>query len=236
MQINGAVALVTGANRGLGEQFTKALLERGAAKVYAGARDPESVRTPGVVPVRLDITDARQVRAAAEAAPDVTLLINNAGLTTGSDVLAGTLDDWRLEFDTHVLGTLRMSRAFAPALAANGGGALLNVLSVLSWLGIPRTAAYTAAKSAQWSLTNSLRLALAEQGTLVTGLHVGLMDTRIAAGQDAPKADPAKVAALALEGIEAEAYEVLADDMSRQVRAALSGELAALYPQLSDRA
>ncbi|MGW6358994.1 SDR family oxidoreductase [Streptomyces sp. NPDC055092] len=232
MQIEGAVALVTGANRGLGEQFARLLLERGATKVYAAARDPESVGTCGVVPVRLDITDPDQVRAAAEAAPDVTLLINNAGLSTGSDVLASEVDDWRLEFDTHVLGTLRMSRAFAPVLAANGGGAMLNVLSVLSWLAVPRTAAYTAAKSAQWSLTNSLRVALAEQKTQVTGLHVGLMDTRIAAGSTAPKADPAEVAALALDGVETGAYEVLADNMSREVRAALSGNLLSLYPQL----
>lgn len=232
MKIDGAVALVTGANRGLGEQFAKALLERGAAKVYAAARDPESVAVAGTVPLRLDITDPRQASAAARTAPDVNLLINNAGLSTGSDVLAGDLDNWQLEYDTHVLGTLRTSRAFAPVLAGNGGGAILNVLSVLSWVAVPRTAAYTAAKSAEWSLTNALRVALADQGTLVTGLHVGLMDTRIAATADGPKSDPARVAALALDGIEDGAYEVLADELSRQVRAGLSGDLDQLYPQL----
>lgn len=232
MRIEGAVALVTGANRGLGEQFAQALLERGAAKVYAAARDPEAVTAAGVVPLRLDITDPQQVRAAAQAAPDINLLINNAGLSTGSDVLDSSLENWQLEFDTHVLGTLRTSREFAPILARNGGGAILNVLSVLSWLAIPRTAAYTAAKSAQWSLTNALRVALAPQGTLVTALHVGLMDTRIAARSNEPKSDPAVVAALALDHLEAGAYEVLADEMSQQVRAALSGDLTHLYPQL----
>ncbi len=232
MHVKEAVALVTGANRGLGEQLTSALLARGAAKVYAAARDPESIAVPGAIPVRLDITDSEQVEAAAQVAPDVSLLINNAGLSTGSDVLSSNLDSWQLEFDTHVLGTLRMSRAFAPVLAGNGGGAILNVLSVLSWLAIPRTAAYTAAKSAEWSLTNALRVALAEQGTVVTGLHVGLMDTRIAATADGPKADPAHVAQLALDGIEAGAYEVLADELSRNVRSNLSGDIGRLYPQL----
>lgn len=235
MQINGAVALVTGANRGLGERFAQALLERGAAKVYAAARNPDAIRTPGVVPLRLDITDPESVRAAAEAAPDVTLLINNAGISTGSHVLDGASEDMRREFDTHVFGTLDVSRAFAPALARNDGGAILNVLSVLSWLALPRTAAYCAAKAAEWSITNSLRVALAPQGTLVTGLHVGLMDTDLTAGQTGPKSDPAKVAQLALDGIEAAAYEVLADAMSRQVRAAVSADLSALYPELDAR-
>ncbi|MDH6126516.1 SDR family oxidoreductase [Kitasatospora sp. GP82] len=231
MQINGAVALVTGANRGLGEQFVKALLDRGAAKVYAAARNPDAVRVPGAVPLALDITNPASVRAAAERAQDVNLLVNNAGISTGSGVLDGSLEDYRREMDTHVFGTLDVSRAFAPVLGRNGGGALLNVLSVLSWLAVPRTAAYCAAKAAEWSVTNSLRISLAEQRTQVTALHVGLMDTDLAAGQEGPKSDPAEVARAALDGIEAGAYEVLADEMSRQVKAALSGDPAALYPR-----
>jgi NAD(P)-dependent dehydrogenase (short-subunit alcohol dehydrogenase family) len=233
MQIEGAVALVTGGNRGLGEQIVKALLERGAAKVYAAARNPDSVTTPGAVPLALDITDPDSVRAAAEQAQDVTLLINNAGISTGSGVLDGELDAFRREMDTHVFGTLAMSRAFAPALARNGGGALLNVLSALSWIAFPTSAAYCAAKSAEWSVTNSLRVQLAEQQTLVTSLHVGYMDTDMAAKVDAPKSDPAKVAHLALDGIEAGEYEVLADEISAQVRAGLAAGPAALYPQLA---
>nr|WP_217504004.1 SDR family oxidoreductase [Streptomyces lunaelactis] len=232
MQIEGAVALVTGGNRGLGEQFVKALLDRGAAKVYAAARNPDTVTTPGAVPLALDITDPDSVRAAAEKAQDVTLLINNAGISTGAGVIDGDLADYRREMDTHVFGTLAMSRAFAPALARNGGGALLNVLSVLSWYVIPAGAAYSAAKAAEWSVTNSLRVQLAEQQTLVTALHVGYMDTDMAASLDTPKADPAKVAHAALDGIEARQYEVLADDISQQVKAGLAADPSALYPQL----
>ncbi|MET7621482.1 SDR family oxidoreductase [Streptomyces sp. NPDC005408] len=233
MQIEGAVALVTGGNRGLGEQLVRALLDRGAAKVYAAARNPDTVTTPGATPLALDITDPASVRAAAEQAQEVTLLINNAGISTGSGVLDGELDDFRREMDTHVFGTLDVSRAFAPALARNGGGAILNVLSVLSWYVLPAGAAYCAAKAAEWSVTNSLRVQLAEQRTLVTALHVGYMDTDMTASLDTPKLDPAKVAHAALDGIEARRYEVLADELSEQVRAGLAAGPAALYPQLA---
>ncbi|WP_030505800.1 SDR family oxidoreductase [Microbispora rosea] len=232
MKIEGSVALVTGANRGLGRCFAAALLDRGAATVYAAARRPETVDLPGVVPLALDITDPVSVRAAAERARDVNLLINNAGVSTGSSALAGTLDDIRLEMETHYFGTLAMAREFAPVLGRNGGGAILNVLSVLSWFTAPRVAAYSAAKAAALQLTNSLRLELKEQGTLVTALHVGYMDTDMAAHADGPKADPAEVAAQALRGIEQGSFEVVADDTSRYVRAKLSGGVTDLYPQL----
>lgn len=233
MQINGATALVTGANRGLGRRITQALLDRGAAKVYAGARNPESVDLPGVVPVRLDITDPTQVTAAAELATDVDLLVNNAGSSTGAAVLDGDLDGVRLEMETHYFGTLSMARAFAPVLAANGGGALVNVLSVLSWFTTPESAAYSAAKAAELLLTNGLRLRLAEQKTQVTALHVGYMDTDMAARITAPKSDPLVIANLLLDGVEAGQPEVVADDVSRTVRAALSGPLSALYPEVA---
>ncbi|WP_329082992.1 MULTISPECIES: SDR family oxidoreductase [unclassified Streptosporangium] len=232
MQINGSVALVTGANRGLGERFVRALLEGGASKVYAAARNPDTITTPGVVPIALDVTDPAAVRAAADLAQDVTLLINNAGSSTGAGLPDGDLDAFRLEMETHYFGTLAMSRAFAPALGRNGGGAVLNVLSVLSWVSFPGIAAYSAAKSAAWSLTNALRVQLAEQKTLVTALHVGYMDTDMAANVDAPKSDPAVVARTALDGVEAGLYEVLADGISSSAKAALSGDLTALYPQL----
>ena len=234
MDIKGSTALVTGANRGLGATFCHALLDRGAVKVYAGARDPATVATEGAVPVRLDVTSDADVAAVAERCSDVTLLVNNAGITTGTAALADdALEMARREFGTNVLGPLAMSRALAPALGANGGGAIINVLSVLSWFSMAGTAIYCASKAASWSLTNSLRQELFPQGTQVLALHVGFMDTDMAAGIDAPKSSPDDVAAQALDGIDAGAYEVLADDVSRNVRAALSAELTALYPALA---
>jgi NAD(P)-dependent dehydrogenase (short-subunit alcohol dehydrogenase family) len=233
MQIKGSTALVTGANRGLGERLVRELLAAGAAKVYAGSRDPGKVTVPGAVPLRLDVTDPESVRAAAALAGDVTLLVNNAGVATGSQLLGDDLADLRAEFETNALGLVHTVRAFAPVLAGNGGGAILNVLSVLSWLTGPGFAGYAASKAAAWSLTNATRLALAGQGTLVTALHVGYMDTDMAAHVDGPKSDPAKVARLALEGVEAGRFEVLADEISEQVRAGLSGGVAALYPDLT---
>jgi NAD(P)-dependent dehydrogenase (short-subunit alcohol dehydrogenase family) len=236
MEIAGSTVLVTGANRGLGQEFVKAALAAGAAKVYAAARRPETVTVPGVVPIALDVTDPESARAAAEAAGDVQILINNAGSFTGADLLGGDLADIRTEMDTHYYGTLSVSRAFAPVLARNGGGAVLNVLSVLSWITTPETSAYSAAKSAAWSLTNALRVALDGQGTQVTALHVGYMDTDMTAHVDAPKSDPAHVAAAALDGLAAGAHEVLADELSRTVKAGLSADVAALYPALATAA
>src|SRR5262245_19775409 len=233
MQINGATALVTGANRGLGRRIAQALLDRGAAKVYAGARNPDSVDLPGVIPVRLDITDPAHAAAAGALASDVDLLINNAGSGSNTTLLGGDLADVRLEMETHYFGTLSMARAFAPVLAANGGGAMANVLSVVSWVSAPTLEAYSAAKAAELSLTNALRVALADQKTLVTALHVGYMDTDMAAHVTEPKSDPLVIANLLLDGVEAGQPEVVADEGSRQVRAALSGPLSTLYPQVA---
>jgi NAD(P)-dependent dehydrogenase (short-subunit alcohol dehydrogenase family) len=230
MDIAGSTALVTGANRGLGREFARQLVERGAT-VYAGARDIASIDLPGVIPVRIDITDEASVRAAAELARDVTLLVNNAGVSTGASLLDGDLADVHRERDTHYFGTLAVVRAFAPQLTAHGG-AVLNVLSALSWVSFPAAGAYSAAKSAEWSLTNALRQELAPSGVTVTALHVGYMDTDMARGVDAPKSSPADVARLALDGVAAGAPEVLADEVSRQVQAGLAGGVAALYPQL----
>ncbi|MEU3983411.1 SDR family oxidoreductase [Streptomyces sp. NPDC026672] len=233
MTLNGSVALVTGGNRGLGDKFVRALLDAGASKVYAAARDPRAVTVEGAVPLALDITDHASVLAAAEQAQDVDLLINNAGSSTGATVLDGGFDAFHLEYNTHVLGTLDVSRAFAPILARNGGGSILNVLSVLSWFSMPDAAAYCAAKAAEWSITNSLRLQLAGQGTQVTALHVGYMDTDMIAGLDVEKSDPADIARIALEGLEKGLPEVIADEISRQVKAGLSAGVEALYPQLA---
>ena len=233
MDIEGSVALVTGANRGLGAAFCRRLLDRGAAKVYAGVRDLDSLDLPGVVPLRLDVTSAADVTAAAAGCQDVTLLVNNAGtLSTSRSVAEHAVEAARQEFETNVLGPLALGNAFAPVLAANGGGAIVNVLSVLSWLSIPSSAVYCASKSAGWSLTNSLRQELLAQRTQVLGLYVGFMDTDMTAGVSAPKADPDDVADQTLDGLAAGAHEVLADDTSRFVRSALSGDLTDLSPAL----
>jgi NAD(P)-dependent dehydrogenase (short-subunit alcohol dehydrogenase family) len=227
-----ATALVTGANRGFGRHLAEQLVQRGAT-VYATARRPESIALDGVRPLQLDITDPASVAAAAAAAGDVTLLINNAGIATGASVLTGDVADLHREFDTHVFGTLDVTRAFVPVIEGNGGGAILNVLSVLSWFTAPHLGAYSAAKSAEWSVTNALRAELAPRNIRVSGLHVGYMDTDLTAGIDGDKSDPAAVAKYALDQLADGAPEILADDLSRQVQAGLAGGVAALYPQLA---
>lgn len=222
MQIEGSTALVTGANRGLGRSLAEELVRRGAAKVYAAARDPEQIVSPGVVALQLDITDPASVAAAAAAAADVTLLVNNAGNYNTATLLDGSLDDIRSLMETHFFGTLSVTRAFAPVLIANAPGAILNVASVLSWLHPAGGGAYAAAKTALWAQTDSVRDELAQEGVSVTGLHVGYMDTAMASGVDAAKSDPGAIAAAALDGVAAGVYEVLADDLTREVKTSLS--------------
>lgn len=229
-EIKGAVALVTGGSRGIGKALVEELLARGASKVYATARDPRTV-SADAVPVELEVTDPDSVAAAAELAGDVTILINNAGGSVGVPMLDSSIEDIRREFETNFYGPLLVSRAFAPIIERNGGGHVLNAHSVLSWLG--NGGSYSASKAALWSQTNSLRLELHGRGIAVTGLHMGYVDTDMAAGVDAPKVSAAEVARLAVEGIRAGAHEVLADDISRQVKAGLSADLTALYPQLA---
>ena len=229
MKVTGATALVTGANRGFGRALAAELLARGAT-VYAGARDPGAIDLPGAIPVALDITDPASIAAAVAKAGDLTLLVNNAGSAPAADLLTGDLEVIRSEFETHVFGTLAVIRAFAPRIAANGGGSVLNVLSVLSWLSFPHYGAYCAAKSAEWSMTNALRQQLAADGVHVAGLHVGYMDTDMTSGVNAPKSAPADIARIAVDGIETDLAEILADDISRQVQAGLAGGVAALYP------
>jgi NAD(P)-dependent dehydrogenase (short-subunit alcohol dehydrogenase family) len=232
MEISGKTALVTGANRGLGRHLAAQLRDRGAT-VYAAARNPASVDLPGVIPIALDVTDPDSVAAAAAQTADVAILINNAGSSTGTSLLTGDLDNVRLELDTHFFGTLTVIRAFAPQLAAQGQSAVLNILSALSWVSFPGSGAYCAAKSAQWSLTNALRQELAGQGTRVSSLHVGYMDTDMTRGVTAPKSDPADIARIAVDGIAAGDAEIVADEVSKQVLAGLSAGVAGLYPQLA---
>jgi NAD(P)-dependent dehydrogenase (short-subunit alcohol dehydrogenase family) len=233
MDIAGSVALVTGANRGIGAAFARLLVERGA-KVYGGARDPLTVTTPGVIPIRLDVTSAADLAAVVEQCGDLTILINNAGISTGADVLStDAIERGRREFETNVFAPLALSQAFAPVLAANGGGVIANMLSALSWFAIPSTSMYCASKSAAWSLTNSLRVALHPQGTQVIGIHCGYVETDMTTAVSAPKIAPEQVVEATLDAIEHGHDEVLADDTSRGVKAALSGELSALYPSLA---
>jgi NAD(P)-dependent dehydrogenase (short-subunit alcohol dehydrogenase family) len=231
VKINGSVVLVTGGSCGLGKAFVAEALARGAAKVYATAHDPLTVTNPDAVPLALEVTDPKSVAAAARVAGDVTILINNAGGYVGTSFLTGDVADVRREFETNFYGPLHVTRAFAPIIVRNGGGHVLDVHSALSWLA--RAGSYSASKAALWSMTNAFRLELADQGVGVTGLHVGYIDTDMAAAVQSPKIDPAAVARLAVDGIESDAYEVLADDVSRQVKAGLSADLAALYPQLA---
>jgi NAD(P)-dependent dehydrogenase (short-subunit alcohol dehydrogenase family) len=228
MHISGAIALVTGANRGLGRHFAAQLLDRGAAKVYATARRPELITLPGVEVLPLDITDPASVAAAARAASDVNLLVNNAGVSTGADLVAGDLDLLRRDMDTNYWGTLSVIRAFAPQLA---GGAILNVLSALSWVSSPGAGGYAASKAAEWNLTNGVRLELAAQETLVTGLHLGPTDTDMTAAFDVPKSDPAAIVKAGLDGLEAGDWEVIADEMPSVAKAALAKDPREYYAQ-----
>ncbi|SDT40007.1 SDR family oxidoreductase [Actinoplanes derwentensis] len=222
MELTNAVAVVTGANRGFGRHLAAQLLERGA-KVYAAARDPHSVDLPGAIPLALDVTDPESIAKAAATAADATLLINNAGISAGESLIDGDLAGIRRDMETNYFGPLLLTREFAPVLAANGGGAVLNVLSALSWLHPGPFGSYSAAKAAAWALTNASRELLAPSGIAVTGLHVGFMDTDMAADVPADrKADPAVVARLALEAVERGDAEVLGDEVSATVKAGLS--------------
>ena len=232
MLLNNAVVLVTGANRGIGAQFVAQLKERGAGKIYAASRKPGSIDVDGVEPLQLDVTDPLQVKAAAEAAGDVQVLINNAGISTGTSVISGDVANIRREMDTNFYGPLLMIQAFAPILKANGGGAVLNVVSALSWFTVPGGGAYAASKAAAWSLTDSARLELADQGTQVVGVHMGLVDTDMAAGMQAPKISPTALAAAGLDAIESGLDEVLADDWAKFVKSGLTLGPSQRYKQL----
>jgi NAD(P)-dependent dehydrogenase (short-subunit alcohol dehydrogenase family) len=233
MQLDGQTALVTGANRGFGRHLAQQLRDRGAT-VYAGARNPAAVDLDGVTPVKIDITDPASVAEAADSIGNASIVINNAGVSTGTSLLTGNLDDARLEMDTHFFGTLSVCRAFAPQLGQHDQSVILNVISTLSWYTFPDAGAYCAAKSANWSMTNSLRLELAGQGTRVAALHVAHMDTGMASDVDVPKkVDPADIARIALDGIADDAYEIIADDTSKQVLASLGAGVGALYPQFA---
>jgi NAD(P)-dependent dehydrogenase (short-subunit alcohol dehydrogenase family) len=223
MNITGSTALVTGANRGLGRAFVAALRDAGCGKIYAAARGAESITADNVVtPVQLDITKPAQVAAAAARCGDTNILINNAGVARFVPALAApSMDGARLEMETNYFGTLAMCRAFAPLLKKNGGGALLNMLSVVSFFNAPMQGSYSASKAAAWSLTKAARFELRAQGTLVIGVYAGYIDTDMTTGISGPKSSAADIAAAAITGIENGTEDVLADDRARSVHAEL---------------
>lgn len=235
MKIAGSVALVTGADRGLGLADARELVKRGAARVYGAARNPAKVTEPGVTPIALDITNAEHVSEAAARCADVSLLVNNAGVMQASTFInAPSLDAARLEMETNYFGTLSMCRAFAPVLGANGGGAIVNMLSVTSFYTNPFNASYGASKAAGWSLTNGVRLELHHQGTLVVAVHAGFIDTDMAALANAPKLSPADVARQICDAVEGGQIEVLADERTRTVKAALPRDQELIYPPVQE--
>jgi NAD(P)-dependent dehydrogenase (short-subunit alcohol dehydrogenase family) len=230
--LTGRTVLVTGANGGLGEACVRQALERGARRAYAAARTSRTWDDDRVVPVPLDVTDAASVAAAVEAAPDVDLVVNNAGIAPQGDSITGPEDALRAVFETNFFGTVRVANAFAPVLARNGGGTLLNILSTAAWLTIPT--GYAASKAAAWSATNALRTALRGQGTHVVGLLVGMVDTPMSARWDVPKVSADSVVTEAYDGIEAGVLEVLADEPTRGLRSQLGRPAEDLYPWLDE--
>lgn len=234
MKIENAVALVTGANRGIGLAFARELLARGARMVYAAARDPAAVTLPGVQALRLDVNKPDEVAAATALASDVTLVINNAGIAQPGGFLDTDSEDIaRRLFETNFFAMLRMCKSFAPTLGRNGGGALLNVLSVASWVNGGELAAYSASKSAAWSLTNALRSELAAQKTQVLALHMAYVDTDLTRGFDVPKSSPLEIVRRALDGLESGLHEVLADELTQQIKRGMTAPTPSYLPQVS---
>lgn len=223
MKLENSVVLVSGANRGLGLEFSRQALARGAAKVYAASRDPASVTLSGVVPVQLDVTNIENVSKVARDCGDVTVLINNAGIARPGGLIGGDVESrLREQMETNLFGMLNMSQAFAATLGRNGGGGLVNILSALSWINTPAIAGFGVSKAAAWALTNGLRHELRRQGTRVLGVHASFIDTDLTRGIDISKISPEEVVRQTFDALEAGEEEVVVDETARKVKQALS--------------
>jgi NAD(P)-dependent dehydrogenase (short-subunit alcohol dehydrogenase family) len=240
-RIEGKSVLVTGANRGIGRAFVEQLLRDGAAKVYATARNTEALGDlvaagrGRVVPVALDVTKPEMIEAVAAAHGDVALLINNAGVAAFEGIIDAPSDQpARHEMETNYFGSFNMIRAFAPVLAANGGGAIVNLSSIAAHVNFPVLGSYSASKAALHSLTQGVRAELAAQGTLVVGVYPGPVDTDMAARFPMDKIAPDAVARRVLEGVEAGEEDIYPDPMSSEMRSGLLGDPKAVERQAGE--
>ena len=240
MHIQGAIALVTGSNRGIGRAFVEALLDRGAKKVYATARNPttlkelEAAHPDRIHVLTLDITKPAQVAAAAAQAADVNLLINNAGINRKKGLIASAvLDDARDEMETNYFGTLSMCRAFAPILKRNGGGAIVHMLSILSRVSLPAYGSLCASKAASLSMTQGVRAELAKQRTLVVGVMPGAVDTDMERDFEGPKEHPADVANASLQAVEDGVEDAYPGGMAQGVSQGLAADPKALEKEFA---
>jgi NAD(P)-dependent dehydrogenase (short-subunit alcohol dehydrogenase family) len=227
--VNGATVLVTGGQRGLGQEIVQELLRAGAAKVYVTSRTPAPAGDPRIVPLKFELADPRAAAELARAAHDVSIVVNNAGIMTFGPLLSDDLPEVERVFGVVTFGPLRVAQAFAPVLAANGGGALVNIHSLTAWIaGFPGSGTYGAAKAALISITNTLRAELAGQGTQVLGVQLSLTDTDLTRQLDGAKNDPRTVAEDVVTALGKSESELIADDASRHFKAALSGPVEAL--------
>jgi NAD(P)-dependent dehydrogenase (short-subunit alcohol dehydrogenase family) len=231
MDLSQQVVLVTGANRGLGKALAESFVERGA-KVYAAARQIQSVQSHKVIPIQLDVTEEQSIKEATQIADDVTIVINNAGIMSKTTIIDGDLKLIEREFITNVAGPLKVTKAFSNIIEGNGGGAVINILSALSWLTLPGTAGYSMTKAAAWSMTNAMRIELADKNIHVAGVHVAFIDTDLAASVTMPKMNPKDVANAVIEGLKNKQYEIIVDETTKQIQHGLAGGVEALYPQL----
>lgn len=224
------VIFVAGASGGLGAEFVMQTLDRGARRVYAASRAPVRGDDPRIVPVQLDITSDASVEAAKTTAADTTIVINSAGIASLEPITSVNFDAIHTMFETNFFGALRVARSFAPVLAANGGGTLLNVVSVGAWYHLG--GAYAASKAALWSATNALRLDLAPFNTTVTGLYMGFTRTLMTEGLTGDMNEPADIVRIALDGIRDSQNEILADQLTRDIHARLSQPVEVMYADL----
>lgn len=232
--IKGSIVLITGANGAIAQALIAALTARGAAKIYAAARDVSGLAASDrLVPLKLDVSSDDDVKKAAAVAGDVTLLINNAGINHNTSFMtAPDLAKAAEEIEANYLGPLRVTRAFAPALIANRG-AVLNLLTILARVNLPFMGSYCASKAAALSLTQGLRGELAPQGVHVAGALPGAVDTRMTAGLSIPKMTPAEAATEILDGYEAGEEDIYVGEMARGIAQGLAHDPKAVERQLA---